>query len=80
MGYCEILSKWMIMSRMYICICNAITEREVRECAGSGACSVDDLASRLGLGAGCGRCRECAADMLKEITAKLQPRPVLAGE
>jgi bacterioferritin-associated ferredoxin len=36
---------------MYICICNAITERQVRECASAGVCSVDELASQLGVGA-----------------------------
>jgi bacterioferritin-associated ferredoxin len=51
---------------VYICICNAITERQVRECARSGACSVDQLASELGVGSGCGRCLECATDLLRE--------------
>jgi bacterioferritin-associated ferredoxin len=54
---------------LYICICNAITERQVRECARSGACSVDQLASELGVGAGCGRCLECASDLLREVVS-----------
>ena len=54
---------------MYICICNAITERQLRECARSGACSVDQLKSELGVGAGCGRCLECATDLLRETLA-----------
>ena len=58
----------MKMIRMYICICNAITQRQVEECARSGsAASVEDLTSQLGVGAGCGRCRECAAELLLEI-------------
>ena len=58
----------MILILMYICICNAITQRQVEECARAGtASSVDDLASQLGVGAGCGRCRECAAELLGEI-------------
>ena len=55
---------------MYICICNAITERAVKDCARNGATSVEALTSELGLGSGCGRCKECAADILKET---LQP-------
>ena len=51
---------------MYVCICNAVTERQVRECLRSGARSLEDLAFKLGLGAGCGRCRECAAGLLEE--------------
>lgn len=58
---------------MYICICNAITERQVRESAKAGACSVDELTSKLGVGAGCGRCLECAMDLLREVHS---PSPV----
>ena len=52
---------------MYVCICNAITERQVRECAKQGACTLDDLTAALGIGAGCGRCRDCAAAVLKDL-------------
>jgi bacterioferritin-associated ferredoxin len=52
---------------MYVCICNAITERQVRECAKGGACTLDDLAAALGIGAGCGRCRGCADQVLKDL-------------
>jgi bacterioferritin-associated ferredoxin len=51
---------------MYICICNAITEREVKACVERGACSLDELAFELGVGSGCGRCRECATQLLQE--------------
>ena len=54
---------------MYICLCNAITERQVRECARSGACSVDQLTSQLGVGSGCGRCRDCASEVLRDVHA-----------
>ena len=54
---------------MYICICNAITEKAVRECARQGACSVDQLAFELGVGSGCGRCRDCANEVLREVQA-----------
>lgn len=52
---------------MYVCICNAITERQVRECASQGTCSVEELEAALGIGAGCGRCRDCACRLLEEI-------------
>jgi bacterioferritin-associated ferredoxin len=52
---------------MYICICNAVTERQVRDCAQGGARSVDELSIELGVAAGCGRCRECAADLLRDV-------------
>jgi bacterioferritin-associated ferredoxin len=55
---------------MYICLCNAVTEGQVRECAQGGACSLDDLAAALGVGAGCGRCRDCAAQVLAETRSE----------
>jgi bacterioferritin-associated ferredoxin len=64
---------------MYICLCNAITERQVRECARSGACSVDELTAKLGVGSGCGRCIECAVDVLREMHAASAPA-LLAAE
>jgi bacterioferritin-associated ferredoxin len=57
---------------VYICICNAVTEKAVRECADSGARSMEDLGAALGVGAGCGRCRECAVELLQEVCAKLR--------
>lgn len=55
---------------MYICICNAVTERQLKECARAGAASLEDVAFQLGVGTACGRCRECASGMLKEMRAE----------
>lgn len=52
---------------MYICICNAVTLRQIEDCARTGADSVDALTVSLGVGAGCGRCRDCAADVLRDV-------------
>jgi len=52
---------------LYICICNAVTEKAVRDCASKGACSLDQLAFELGVGSGCGRCRDCASDVLRDV-------------
>ena len=55
---------------MYICICNAVSEKAVRECARNGVCSLDQLAFELGVGSGCGRCRDCASDLLRDAQAE----------
>lgn len=57
---------------MYICVCNAVTERQVRDCAQSGATSLEELAFRLGVGTGCGRCRDCASGVLREIRTECE--------
>ena len=56
---------------MYICLCNAITERQVHESARSGVRSIEELSAELGVAAGCGRCRECAVELLREACAAL---------
>jgi bacterioferritin-associated ferredoxin len=64
---------------MYICICNAVTLRQVEECARTGADSVDALARELGVGTCCGRCRDCAADVLRECCESFSTPPALAA-
>jgi bacterioferritin-associated ferredoxin len=64
---------------MYICLCNAITEGQVREAAERGARSPDDLAHELGVGLGCGRCVTCAKALLCETIARTAgPAPAKA--
>jgi bacterioferritin-associated ferredoxin len=52
---------------VYICICNAVTDKAVAQCAKDGARSLEDLTAKLGVAAGCGRCSECALDLLREV-------------
>ena len=49
---------------MYVCICNGVTDRQIREAAASGVRSVSELTMRTGCGATCGTCLETAADIL----------------
>ena len=63
---------------MYICICNAVTQKAVEQCASEGAASVEELSARLGVGAGCGRCLECAAEFLRDACCQKKPEPVPA--
>lgn len=56
---------------MYICLCNAITDRQIVQAAHGGARSPEDLARELGVGLGCGRCTSCAKALLHETVAKL---------
>jgi bacterioferritin-associated ferredoxin len=52
---------------MYICICNAISDKQIRDCAKRGVQSVGEVTAELGVGAGCGRCLECAAELIREV-------------
>ncbi len=49
---------------MYVCICNAITDREVRGAVALGARSLADLQSTLGVATCCRRCADCACAVM----------------
>ena len=49
---------------MFICVCNAITERQVQEAVASGVETLSDLEAQLGVGGCCGSCRDTATDYL----------------
>ncbi len=52
---------------MYICICKAVTDRQIREAAQGGARTLRDLRRDLGVTADCGRCASCAHACLRDV-------------
>lgn len=49
---------------MYICVCNAITERQVRASVDAGATTLADLQFELGVATCCGCCAATATEYL----------------
>lgn len=43
---------------MYVCICAAVTDTELRTCIRAGSRTVDDVGDACGAGTGCGSCRD----------------------
>ena len=54
---------------MYICICNGITDGEIRSCVQQGACCMQDLQRELGVATQCGRCESYARELLPQDEA-----------
>lgn len=52
---------------MYVCVCKAVTERQVRQAVNNGAQSLKDLRRELGVGHDCGQCAACARQCLEEM-------------
>lgn len=50
---------------MYVCICKALTEKDVHSAVAQGCNSVRELKRALGLASECGRCASCARSMLQ---------------
>lgn len=51
---------------MYVCVCKAVTDRQIREAAQGGARTLKDLRRDLGVTRDCGRCASCAHECLRE--------------
>lgn len=54
---------------MYVCICNAITDRQVRAAIGAGVRDPERVHPHLGCETQCGRCLDMICDMVDVATA-----------
>ncbi|WDS37984.1 (2Fe-2S)-binding protein [Pseudoxanthomonas sp.] len=65
---------------MYVCICNGVTDHQIREAAANGCRTVSELTMRTGCGSTCGSCLDMAGDMLAEHHAVAGfPLPMLGN-
>jgi bacterioferritin-associated ferredoxin len=51
---------------MYVCVCHAVSDREIREAVDHGACSLFDVQCQLPVGSCCGRCEDTARQVVAE--------------
>ena len=51
---------------MYVCVCNAVTEREIRQAVECGATRMRQLKRDLGVASNCGKCAPCAYAVLRD--------------
>ncbi|HEX2082612.1 MAG TPA: (2Fe-2S)-binding protein [Xanthomonadaceae bacterium] len=62
---------------MYVCLCNGVTENDIREAAAAGCRTMTELTMRTGAGANCGSCLETAAELLDQVHgSKAVPLPL----
>jgi len=54
---------------MYVCICNGVTDSQIREVADAGCRTLPELTMRTGCGATCGSCLDLAQEILDEVHA-----------
>jgi bacterioferritin-associated ferredoxin len=55
---------------LYICVCNAVTERDVEHAIAHGATNMKALNRELGVGSQCGACAKCTKECLAKSTHK----------
>ncbi len=49
---------------MYICLCQAVTDTDIRQAADNGATDIHQLIEALGVGNNCGACLEAAQSIV----------------
>lgn len=50
---------------MYICVCNAVTDSDIRTAVDGGVRNLKQLGKATGCGNGCGCCKEMAVSVLE---------------
>lgn len=58
---------------MYVCLCEGITESDIREALLKGDIeTLDALEAALGVASQCGQCAECATEVLNSLLKELK--------
>ncbi len=57
---------------MYICICNAVTDREIRHAVELGCDSYRKIHGELGVGTCCGKCKKDATRVIQEHKSEMR--------
>lgn len=64
---------------MYVCLCNAVTDRAIQKAVADGASSMRQLSLQLGVSTCCGKCAPAARALLLQQLA-LMTRESIATE
>ncbi len=55
---------------MIVCVCNNVSDKNIRHAVASGATSMSELRADLDIGTCCGKCVSCARSVLRECMEK----------
>ncbi len=56
---------------MYVCICKAVTDSEIRDAVVRGADSLEAIGSELQAGTRCGACKDCVLNLVATTRASM---------
>ncbi|MBU2568991.1 MAG: (2Fe-2S)-binding protein [Gammaproteobacteria bacterium] len=63
---------------MYVCVCKAVTDKQIKSAIENGHCSRKHLNQCLGVGSVCGKCSRHVKQILDESHAEHQLMPQAA--
>ena len=56
---------------MYICICNSVTDSDIRDAAEAGVRTMQQLRLQTGCGINCGKCESMAREVLNYVLGEV---------
>lgn len=62
---------------MIVCVCNNISDREIRQAADFGVSSMAELRRDLGVATCCGKCHTCAKEVLGQHLSAISARELV---
>ena len=65
---------------MYVCVCRAVTERQIHDAVRAGARTLKDLRRELGVASECGQCATAARQCLEQARERLLPESTPAAD
>jgi len=60
---------------VYVCLCNGVTDGDIRQAVAAGCRSLPELTMRTGCGANCGSCVQAASELLLQARVQLDTAP-----
>ncbi|MDG9923653.1 MULTISPECIES: bacterioferritin-associated ferredoxin [unclassified Pseudomonas] len=57
---------------MYVCLCQGVTDGQIREAIYEGCCSYRDVRESLGVGTQCGKCACLAKEVVRDTLSEVQ--------
>lgn len=64
---------------MYVCLCRAVTDRQIRESVENGANNFREVREELDVGTCCGRCVPEARELIDQTLAKIASKISVAA-
>ncbi|MDO9625352.1 MAG: bacterioferritin-associated ferredoxin [Pseudomonas sp.] len=57
---------------MYVCLCEGVTDNQIRDAIFEGCCSYRDVRAALGVAGQCGKCACLAKQVVRETLGEVQ--------
>jgi bacterioferritin-associated ferredoxin len=64
---------------MYVCLCEGVTDGQIRDAIYEGCCSYRDVRASLGLASQCGKCACLAKQVVRETLGEVQSSQAALG-